>query len=182
MTTCGQSFWTYGHSGNGTKLDIVREEDGNGGHFAGTFQIIQPSTLTYPNFALAGVNLAKSEWGEDWKQFRGLVLDIRTRHNGAAGKFVLQALTTTVTDYDDFMVVLPNTEGSWKRLWIRWEDFAQEGWGKAKGVFNPDALRAIQFRANGEGQGTLDLDNLCFFGTEGPGIELKEPARPMRGR
>ncbi len=181
-TTSGQSFWTYGHSGNGTKLDIVREEDGNGGHFAGTFQIIQPSTLTYPNFALAGVNLAKSEWGEDWKQFRGLVLDIRTRHNGAAGKFVLQALTTTVTDYDDFMVVLPNTEGSWKRLWIRWEDFAQEGWGKAKGVFNPDALRAIQFRANGEGQGTLDLDNLCFFGTEGPGIELKEPARPMRGR
>lgn len=177
----GQGWWTYGHGSNGTKLAVEREDDVNGGHFAGGFRIVQPPTQNFPNFALAGLNVQPSFWKE-WSAFRGLVFDLRTRHSSSQSKFLLQALTTTVTDYDDFQMELPNTNGSWRRVWIRWEELDQAGWGKDMGAFNPDKLRALQFRADGEGEGSIDIDNLAFFGTEGAAIELKDPPRPTRGR
>lgn len=178
----GETWWTYGHGGNGTNMRISHVEDANGGHFEGAFKIIQPPSQNYPNFALAGLNMSSSAWGGDWKNFRGLVFDLRTRHSATPSKFLLQALTTAVTDYDDFQVELPNTNGSWRRVWIRWDEFDQSGWGKDKGVFDPTTLRALQFRADGAGEGNIDIDNLSFFGTEGAAIELKDPPRPTRGR
>ena len=181
LASNGQGWWTYGHGSNGTKFTLSREDDPNGGHFAGNFKIVQPPSQNFPNFALAGLNVQPSYW-KNWSSFRGLVFDLRTRHGAANAKFLLQALTTTVADYDDFQYELPNTNGVWKRIWIRWEDFDQAGWGKDMGAFDPEKLRSLQFRADGEGEGTLDLANLSFFGTEGAAIELKEPPRPTRGR
>lgn len=178
----GQSWWTYGNGANGTNMTVSHENDVNGGHFAATFRIVQPPTQNYPNFALAGLNITSAPWKDQWKDFRGIVFDLRTRHSGATSKFLFQALTSTVTDYDDFQYELPNTNGSWRRIWIRWEDFDQAGWGKDQGAFDPSKLRALQFRADGEGEGAVDVDNLSFFATEGPAIELKDPPRPTRGR
>jgi hypothetical protein len=178
----GETWWTYGHGGNGTNMKIAHAEDPNGGHFEGVFRIIQPPSQNFPNFALAGLNVNPTAWSGDWKNFRGLVFDLRTRHSATPSKFLLQALTTVVTDYDDFQMELPNTNGSWRRVWIRWDEFDQSGWGKDKGAFDPSALRALQFRADGAGEGSIDIDNLSFFGTEGAAIELKDPPRPTRGR
>lgn len=177
----GQGWWTYGHGSNGTKFTVEREDDANGGHFAGGFRIVQPPAQNFPNFALAGLNVQPTFWKE-WSSFRGLVFDLRTRHSNAQARFLLQALTTTVTDYDDYQLELPNTNGAWRRVWIRWEELDQAGWGRDMGAFDPEKLRALQFRADGEGEGAIDIDNLAFFGTEGAAIELKDPPRPTRGR
>jgi len=176
----GQSWWTYGHANNGTKMAIARDDDAPGGHLDGTFRIVQPPSQSFPNFALAGLNLSSKDF-PGWKHFRGLVFDLRSRHNGASAKFLLQALTTTVKDYDDYQIQLENTKGSWQRVWVRWDELHQVGWGKDLGPFDPQALRALQFRADGEGQGTLEIKNLAFWGTEGEAIRLQEQPRPTRG-
>lgn len=181
-TTHGQTWWTYGHGGNGTRMTVQRLEDALGGYLSASFQIVQPATQSYPNFALAGFNIGKSDFAQGWDDFRGIVFDLRTTHSSPSGKFPLQALTTTVKDYDDYQVQLPDTKGAWRRIWIRWEEFDQQGWGKDLGPFDPSVLRALQFRADGEGQGAIEIENLSFFGTSGTALVLPDPPRPSRGR
>jgi hypothetical protein len=176
----GQGWWTYGHANNGTRMDIVRADDAPGGHLEGAFRIFQPPTQSFPNFSLAGLNLSAKDF-PGWKRFRGLVFDLRTRHNGPSPKFLLQALTTSVKDYDDYQIQLENTRGSWQRVRVRWDEFRQAGWGKDLGAFDPDPIRALQFRAEGEGEGALEIKNLAFWGTEGGAIALQDPPRPTRG-
>jgi len=175
----GQSWWTYGHSDNGTRMDLSREQDGSGSHLVGSFRIIQPPLLSYPNFALAGLNLSARDFPA-WKSFRGLVFDLRTRHDGANPNFLLQALTTVVKDYDDYQIRLDDTRGSWERVWVRWDELRQAGWGKDLGPFDPGTIRALQFRADGQGSGTVEIENLAFWGTEGDSIPLPQPPRPTR--
>ena len=177
----GRWWWTYGHGSNGSRMDLTREDDGKGRHLVGAFHIVQPPAQTFPNFALAGLDLRATDYPE-WSKFRGLVFDIKTRHNGNAHRFLLQALTTTVTDYDDFQAELPDTKGSWTRVWLRWDELRQAGWGKDRGAFDPANIKALQFRADGEGDGTLELENLAFWGTEGDAVPLVDPPRPTRGR
>jgi hypothetical protein len=109
------------------------------------------------------------------------VFDVRTRHSSAAGSFLLQALTTTVTDHDDYQIPLPSTSGSWRRVWVRWEEMDQAGWGKDQGPFDPAKLRALQFRVGGEGTGTIEIENLSFWATSGEALKLADPPRPSRG-
>lgn len=177
----GQGWWAYGNGNNGTTMAIERVEDPEGGHFQGAFRIVQPPSQSWPNFALSGLNLTAGDFPADWKTFRGLVFDLKTRHDGAQGKFLVQALTTTVKDYDDFQASLPNTDGAWRRVWLRWDAFDQAGWGKDLGAFDPSVVRAIQFRADGAGAGSVEIANLAFWGTEGAALELKDPPRPSRG-
>jgi len=177
----GQTWWVYGNGNNGTNMTLEQVPDAPGGHLQGTFHIVQPPTQGYPNFAIAGLNLSPHDFEASWKGYQGLVFDIRSHHSGSSGKFLLQALTTTVKDYDDYQVELPNTDGVWRRVWVRWDSFRQAGWGKDLGPFDQGFLRTIQFRADGEGSGTLELDNLAFWGTEGTALELRDPPRPTRG-
>jgi len=176
----GQGWWTYGHGGNGTRMENAWEASPEGGHLKATFDIIQPPSQGWPNIALSGLNVGASDFPR-WGEFSGLVFDLRTRHSNPSGKFLLQALTTAVKDFDDFQAVLPSTQGSWKRVWIRWEELDQAGWGKDAGPFDPTTLRALQFRAEGEGKGTVEIENLCFWGTSGEALTLPDPPRPSRG-
>ncbi len=175
----GQGWWNYGHSNNGTRMELVREGDGSGYHLAGTFRILQPPQLSYANFALAGLNLSARDF-PGWKRFRGMVFDLRTRHDGANPNFLLQALTTAVKDYDDYQIRLDDTHGAWERVWVRWDELKQAGWGKDLGPFDPEAVRGLQFRAEGQGSGVLEIKNLAFWGTEGDSVAMPEPARPTR--
>ncbi|MCB9497538.1 MAG: CIA30 family protein [Fibrobacteria bacterium] len=176
----GQGWWTYGHGGNGTRMELSREIGPDGGYLKGVFTIIQPRSQTWPNIAVAGLNVAGTDFS-GISRFRGLVFDLRTRHTSATGKFNLQALTTKVKDYDDYQHPLENTDGAWRRVWIRWEDFRQEGWGQGMGPFDPAILRALQFRAAGEGNGEIEIENLCFWATVGDTLELPDPPRRTRG-
>lgn len=176
----GQGWWTYGHGGNGTRMENAWEPTPEGGHFKGTFTIIQPPSQGWPNIALAGLNVGPKDY-PGFEGFAGLVFDVRTRHSSAAGSFLLQGLTTTVTDHDDYQFPLPSTSGSWKRVWVRWEEMDQAGWGKDQGPFDPAKLRALQFRVGGEGTGTIEIENLSFWATSGEALKLADPPRPSRG-
>ncbi len=147
----------------------------HGGFIRHDFMIEQPPTQSWPNFAGAYYVIP-----EEVKNSVGIVFDYATNHNNPDGYFEVQIASSQVEDYDEFMVRLKNTRGSWVRDTLIWENMAQEGWGKTIPQLDPTKIKNFAFRARHSGMGYISLDNIYLLGEEGEEIPMPRGLRRLR--
>ena len=140
--------------------------------FQMAFTLNQPTTLSYPNFAMASLSIPRTFLDSTSSRWVGIVFDHSAAYDSGTGVFQLQVPEDSVTDYDYHMVTLSATAGKWVRDTLYWSDFHQGGWGKTEGTLDVRQIQELQFRAAGAGRGTLRLDNLALLGTEGESLPL----------
>ncbi|MBR1744470.1 MAG: hypothetical protein IJ734_00490, partial [Fibrobacter sp.] len=110
----------------------------------------------------------------------GIVFDYATNHNNPDGYFEVQIASSQVEDYDEFMVRLKNTRGSWVRDTLIWENMNQEGWGKTIPQRDPKKINNFAFRARHSGMGYISLDNIYLLGEDGEEIPMPRGLRRLR--
>lgn len=147
----------------------------HGGFIRHDFMIEQPPTQSWPNFAGAYYVIP-----EEVKKSVGIVFDYATNHNNPDGYFEVQIASSQVEDYDEFMVRLKNTRGSWVRDTLIWENMAQEGWGKTIPQLDPTKIKNFAFRARHSGMGYISLDNIYLLGENGEEIPMPRGLRRLR--
>ena len=147
----------------------------HGGFIRHDFVIEQPPTQSWPNFAGAYYVIP-----EEVKNSVGIVFDYATNHNNPDGYFEVQIASSQVEDYDEFMVRLKNTRGSWVRDTLIWENMAQEGWGKTIPQLDPTKIKNFAFRARHSGKGYISLDNIFLLGEDGEEIPMPRGLRRLR--
>ncbi len=147
----------------------------HGGFIRHDFMIEQPPTQSWPNFAGAYYVIP-----EEVKKSVGIVFDYATNHNNPDGYFEVQIASSQVEDYDEFMVRLKNTRGSWVRDTLIWENMAQEGWGKTIPQLDPTKIKNFAFRARHSGMGYISLDNIYLLGEDGEEIPMPRGLRRLR--
>ena len=147
----------------------------HGGFIRHDFQIEQPPTQSWPNFAGAYYVIP-----EEVHNSVGIVFDYATNHNNPDGYFEVQIASSQVEDYDEFMVRLKNTRGSWVRDTLIWENMAQEGWGKTIPQLDPTKIKNFAFRARHSGKGYISLDNIFLLGEDGEEIPMPRGLRRLR--
>jgi hypothetical protein len=151
------------------------------------FFIEQPKGQNWPNFVSMRFYLDRKVINgvgipgvPDSTRIAGIVFDYATRHSTAEGYFELQVLTDTVTDYDEFQLRLRKTGGSWVRDTVLWNQTKQEGWGKPVGQIDGAKIKALEFRARGEGSGEIDLNNIMLLAENGKEIPMPTELRRLR--
>ncbi|MCF0223100.1 MAG: discoidin domain-containing protein [Fibrobacter sp.] len=147
----------------------------NGGFIRHDFFIEQPPAQGWPNFAGAYYVVPK-----EITKSVGLVFDYATNHNNPDGYFEVQVASSQVEDYDEFMVRLKNTRGSWVRDTLIWENMTQEGWGKTIPQLDPTKIKNISFRARHSGKGYISLDNLYLLMENGTEVPMPKSLRRLR--
>ena len=147
----------------------------HGGFIRHDFMIEQPPAQGWPNFAGAYYVIP-----EEVKKSVGIVFDYATNHNNPDGYFEVQIASSQVEDYDEFMVRLKNTRGSWVRDTLIWENMTQEGWGKTIPQLDPTKIKNFAFRARHSGMGYISLDNIYLLGEEGEEIPMPRGLRRLR--
>ena len=147
----------------------------HGGFIRHDFMIEQPPTQSWPNFAGAYYVIP-----EEVKKSVGIVFDYATNHNNPDGYFEVQIASSQVEDYDEFMVRLKNTRGSWVRDTLIWENMKQEGWGKTIPQLDPTKIKNFAFRARHSGMGYISLDNIYLLGEDGEEIPMPRGLRRLR--
>ena len=147
----------------------------HGGFIRHDFLIEQPPTQSWPNFAGAYYVIP-----EEVKKSVGIVFDYATNHNNPDGYFEVQIASSQVEDYDEFMVRLKNTRGSWVRDTLIWENMTQEGWGKTIPQLDPKKIKNFAFRARHSGMGYISLDNIYLLGEDGEEIPMPRGLRRLR--
>ena len=147
----------------------------HGGFIRHDFQIEQPPAQGWPNFAGAYYVIP-----EEVKNSVGIVFDYATNHNNPDGYFEVQIASSQVEDYDEFMVRLKNTRGSWVRDTLIWENMKQEGWGKTIPQLDPTKIKNFAFRARHSGMGYISLDNIYLLGEDGEEIPMPRGLRRLR--
>ena len=147
----------------------------HGGFIRHDFLIEQPPAQGWPNFAGAYYVIP-----EEVKKSVGVVFDYATNHNNPDGYFEVQIASSQVEDYDEFMVRLKNTRGSWVRDTLIWENMKQEGWGKTVPQLDPTRIKNFAFRARHSGMGYISLDNIYLLGEDGEEIPMPRGLRRLR--
>ena len=147
----------------------------HGGFIRHDFLIEQPPTQSWPNFAGAYYVIP-----EEVKKSVGIVFDYATNHNNPDGYFEVQIASSQVEDYDEFMVRLRNTRGSWVRDTLIWENMAQEGWGKTIPQLDPTKIKNFAFRARHSGMGYISLDNIYLLQEDGTEVPMPRGLRRLR--
>ena len=147
----------------------------HGGFIRHDFMIEQPPAQGWPNFAGAYYVIP-----EEVHNSVGIVFDYATNHNNPDGYFEVQIASSQVEDYDEFMVRLKNTRGSWVRDTLIWENMKQEGWGKTIPQLDPKKIKNFAFRARHSGMGYISLDNIYLLGEEGEEIPMPRGLRRLR--
>ncbi|MBR4785700.1 MAG: hypothetical protein IK012_10700 [Fibrobacter sp.] len=147
----------------------------HGGFIRHDFLIEQPPTQSWPNFAGAYYVIP-----EEVKKSVGIVFDYATNHNNPDGYFEVQIASSQVEDYDEFMVRLKNTRGSWVRDTLIWENMAQEGWGKTIPQLDPTKIKNFAFRARHSGMGYISLDNIYLLQEDGTEVPMPRGLRRLR--
>ena len=147
----------------------------HGGFIRHDFLIEQPPAQGWPNFAGAYYVIP-----EEVKKSVGIVFDYATNHNNPDGYFEVQIASSQVEDYDEFMVRLKNTRGSWVRDTLIWENMKQEGWGKTVPQLDPTRIKNFAFRARHSGMGYISLDNIYLLGEDGEEIPMPRGLRRLR--
>jgi Glycoside hydrolase family 44 len=148
------------------------------------YSISQPSAadLAYPNYAATNLSLPRKWLDTTATRWIGLTFDWNSSCDSGSTSFNLHIPEDSVTDYDDHLVSLPNTQGKWVRQELLWDAVQQSGWGKAVGPLNFATAQKLEFRANGAGRGHLSLDNLALLSTAGDalpmvGVTKQDPRR-----
>ena len=147
----------------------------HGGFIRHDFIIEQPPAQGWPNFAGAYYVIPEAV-----KNSVGIVFDYATNHNNPDGYFEVQIASEQVKDYDEFMVRLKNTRGSWVRDTLIWENMAQEGWGKTIPQLDPKQIKNFAFRARYSGKGYISLDNIYLLQENGTEVPMPKGLRRLR--
>lgn len=147
----------------------------HGGFIRHDFEIEQPPGQSWPNFAGAYYVIP-----EEVHKSVGIVFDYATNHNNPDGYFELQIASSQVEDYDEFMIRLRNTRGSWVRDTLIWENMAQEGWGKTIPQLDPAKIKNFAFRARYSGKGYISLDNIYLLQEDGTEVPMPKGLRRLR--
>ncbi|PWJ61245.1 MULTISPECIES: discoidin domain-containing protein [unclassified Fibrobacter] len=147
----------------------------HGGFIRHDFHIEQPPTLGWPNYSGAYYVVP-----QEIKQSVGVVFDYATNHNNPDGYIEVQVQSDQVKDYDEFMVRLRNTHGSWVRDTLIWENMTQEGWGKTIPQLDPTKIKTINFRARHSGVGYISLDNIFLLQEDGTEVPMPKGLRRLR--
>ena len=147
----------------------------HGGFIRHDFMIEQPPAQGWPNFAGAYYIIPPEVHNSV-----GIVFDYATNHNNPDGYFEVQIASEQVKDYDEFMVRLKNTRGSWVRDTLIWENMTQEGWGKTIEQLDPKQIKNFAFRARHSGMGYISLDNIYLLGEDGTEVPMPKGLRRLR--
>ncbi len=147
----------------------------HGGFIRHDFHIEQPPTLGWPNYSGAYYVVP-----QEIKQSVGVVFDYATNHNNPDGYIEVQVQSDQVKDYDEFMVRLRNTHGTWVRDTLIWENMSQEGWGKTIPQLDPTKIKTINFRARHSGVGYISLDNIFLLQEDGTEVPMPKGLRRLR--
>ncbi len=147
----------------------------HGGFIRHDFLIEQPPAQGWPNFAGAYYVIPP-----EVKNSVGIVFDYATNHNNPDGYFEVQIASEQVKDYDEFMVRLKNTRGSWVRDTLIWENMTQEGWGKTIEQLDPKQIKNFAFRARYSGKGYISLDNIYLLQEDGIEVPMPRGLRRLR--
>ena len=147
----------------------------HGGFIRHDFHIEQPPTLGWPNYSGAYYVVP-----QEIKQSVGVVFDYATNHNNPDGYIEVQVQSDQVKDYDEFMVRLRNTHGTWVRDTLIWENMSQEGWGKTIPQLDPTKIKTINFRARHSGVGYISLDNIYLLQEDGTEVPMPKGLRRLR--
>jgi hypothetical protein len=147
----------------------------HGGFIRHDFLIEQPPAQGWPNFAGAYYVIP-----EEVHNSVGIVFDYATNHNNPDGYFEVQIASDQVKDYDEFMVRLKNTRGSWVRDTLIWENMTQEGWGKTIPQLDPKQIKNFSWRARYSGKGYISLDNIYLLQEDGSEVPMPRGLRRLR--
>ena len=147
----------------------------HGGFIRHDFLIEQPPAQGWPNFAGAYYVIPP-----EVKNSVGIVFDYATNHNNPDGYFEVQIASEQVKDYDEFMVRLKNTRGSWVRDTLIWENMTQEGWGKTIPQLDPKQIKNFSWRARYSGKGYISLDNIYLLQEDGTEVPMPRGLRRLR--
>lgn len=147
----------------------------HGGFIRHDFMIEQPPTQGWPNFAGAYYVIP-----EEVHHSVGIVFDYATNHSNPDGYFEVQIASSQVEDYDEFMVRLKNTRGSWVRDTLIWENMTQEGWGKTIPQLDPKRIKNFSWRARHSGTGYISLDNIYLLQEDGEEVPMPRGLRRLR--
>ena len=147
----------------------------HGGFIRHDFFIEQPPTQGWPNFAGAYYVIPPEVHNSV-----GIVFDYATNHNNPDGYFEVQIASNQVQDYDEFMVRLKNTRGSWVRDTLIWENMTQEGWGKTIPQLDPKQIKNFSWRARHSGKGYISLDNIYLLQEDGTEVPMPRGLRRLR--
>lgn len=147
----------------------------HGGFIRHDFMIEQPPTQGWPNFAGAYYVIP-----EEVHNSVGIVFDYATNHSNPDGYFEVQIASEQVKDYDEFMVRLKNTRGSWVRDTLIWENMSQEGWGKTIPQLDPKQIKNFSWRARYSGTGYISLDNIYLLQEDGSEVPMPRGLRRLR--
>lgn len=178
-TAAGSPWYTYSADKSEVSAEIVAAPLG-GYCMKDTVELTQPTTLNYTNFGtsfsgLVGVPKLDSAFG-----LMGMMFDIATRHSSPSGVFSMSVNLSSVKDYDNYSIAVPNTEGAWIRDTVLFSSLKQGGWGK-KVPFMVDSIEGMGFAGNVEGAISISLDNIYFLGSQGEPINVGVRRSSSRG-
>jgi len=175
LTAHGATWWPFS-ADNGTVSVTYPARPGASGYFMrDTIVLTQPSNLTYTNYGTGfsdttlGMHALDSTYG-----LAGIVFDVATSHTSASGTFAVSVNLTSVKDYDDYAIPVPNTKGAWVTDTVLFSNLHQGGWGAAV-PFQVDSINGLTFSGSVAGTISISLDNIYFLGTQGQGINAVTP-------
>lgn len=183
------SMFTYAHGNNTSSItpNVVPGGKPLGGHLRAPFVIEQPAEQGWPNFV--GVhfpierNLVEGNGMPgvpEGTRVSGVVFDYATQHSDSTGYFELLVASDLVKDYNEFVVRLRHTHSAWVRDTVLWSEMSQESWGILVGALQARHVKELEFRARGQGSGSIRLDNITLLGEEGKEIPLPQMLRRLR--
>ncbi|MBD3345727.1 MAG: hypothetical protein GF401_11760 [Chitinivibrionales bacterium] len=162
---------SYAHGKNESSIALsIDRRSGDNLSLRADFTVVQPADLGYSNFAKLNLPLDTLFMDTMQPTITGMRFDYASSHSGGAESFFLHVNSTKVTDYDEFNMPLDNTGGMWKTMTFAWQDLSQYGWGEAVASIGPGDIYDLEFRAVGEGDGFLAIDNVVFLSDSGDSI------------
>ena len=164
-TAAGQAFYPYSADSNKVSAKIVAR-DGGGFCMRDTIVLTKPDSLNYTNFGTGFSGIANIHQLDSAFGLVGVMFDISTKHTAPSGSFAINVAMTSVKDYDNYTIAIPNTRGVWKRDTVLFSSLAQGGWGKPV-PFNVDSITGLGFSGSVAGTISMSIDNIYFLGSRG---------------
>jgi hypothetical protein len=170
-TVTGLVFYPYAADNTKATVRIVPHAGSTGYCMKDSLVLTQPADLNYTNFGTSFSGITNAHQLDSAFGLVGVAFDISTKHSLRTGTFSMAVKLSTVKDYDDYSISVPNTKGAWIRDTVMFADMAQGGWGDAV-PFNVDSISGMGFSANGAGTIVMQIDNIYFLGTKGQAIDV----------
>jgi len=159
----------YAWTADAGVVDQTVEAYAGGYYLKDSIDLIQPTDLGYTTLFNTQLAIKNAHVLDSTFHLAGILFDIRTTHSSKTGNFVFESVLSSVKDYQNYSIALPNTKGAWVRDTILFNDLSQPSWAKQV-PFELDSLTGFAFSGHGAGQISLSLDNIYLIGTTGTAI------------